>query len=106
LSASSTIAFSTCKVTGSFFTAGLARECCSPSNVAFTIGCDGDGTKPTVECIHKIAGQVFSTANFDLVSSAKCCKYRTTSCGFAGMETSLWDGIHRFLLMVSASVLL
>ena len=90
LSASFTMGSSIYAVTGFFFTTGFAREHWSPSSIAFTNGCADGEARPAPECIHATALYASSTAALHLDSSLRYCKYKTNSCGLAGMGSSLW----------------
>ena len=72
-------------VTGSFLTVGFASDLCRPSRVALTKGSAEGELKPAVECIQDTAWHTSSTANLELVSSPRCCRYKAKRCGFAGM---------------------
>ena len=91
-----TMASSISNVIDSFFTNGLMSDRWSPFNVALTNVWDDGEVKPAVAWTHAKAWQISSTADFDPVSSAKCCKYGATLCGFAGMGTSLCDVAQTF----------
>ena len=87
LFASLTIASSISTVIGSFLAVGLARECCRPSNVAFTNGSTEGELKPAVMCTQDTALHASSTDALELDSSLRCCRYRAKRCGFAEIHS-------------------
>ena len=73
---------------GSFFATGFAKIRCKPSNIAFTDGWADSESKPEIEWAQANALQASSAADLDVLSSPIYYKYRTKSCGLAGIGCS------------------
>ena len=71
-------------VIGSFFSTGLASFLVKPSLTERTNGDSAIGLRPASWCTHDTALIAVSTAAFDDVVSARCCRYMANSPSLAG----------------------